>query len=809
MKPFMSHVGDGDDPHPLREPPDIPGFTWVRLIGAGGMGAVYEAWQEQPHRRVAVKVPRAGRLGPELVTRMQLEAELLGRLEHPGIARIYAAGSVNTDDGARQPYLVMELVEGQPVTTYAEGQQLDLRDRLTLFRDIALAVHHAHQQGVVHRDLKPENILVDQQGNPKVVDFGVGWLEAAADRAGSNKAVGTAAYMALEQQAGSKVGVDVRVDVYALGLILYELLTGKFPFEIEGLGRDDIFAATRTQTPVPPGSFDRRCRGDLEAIVAKGMEREREQRYSSAAAVAEDVDHYLARRPVNARNYAPLYVIGLFIRRHRLLFGTGVAVILSILGGSVAAVVGLTRARAAEKQALSAERQAQANLIKALDTIDQFTTFVVEGQLSDIPGAEPVQNQLLNDAVFFYQDLLAENQGDEFIKNYLALALSFKAEFDREQGQFLDAQDALDSRINVLLDLREREPERYVEHTWSLARASMVLARNLDRDGQQAESARRYEECHGYLMEFLERRPNDLDARVETAYLLGNWARILPDVDKQRELYDEALVEWDALRRDFPGDGKIRRGWEWTRQRRDELRDQNLQAAPDDALRGPDRPWLAVEDTAAIRKAVGREVRVRGRIQEVALNRGRDRFTYVNFGRDTKAFFGIIHRNALPRFVNAFGEELLDLPGRDVEMTGVVAIHRDRPELVLNQPAQIRFLDDGSLVEQTPAIIDAADAATIRAHIGRVASLRGEVSAVRKGDTHGVTLVEFVGEGENALVAVIPRDTWRYMQESLGGAPAEVLPGKTVTVEGRIYLYKNQPNIEIKSPEHLRVESAH
>jgi tetratricopeptide (TPR) repeat protein len=803
MRPRVSQLDSGSDSHPLRDPPALPGFTWVRLIGTGGMGAVYEAWQEQPHRRVAVKIPRAGRLGPELISRMHLEAELLGRLEHAGIARIYAAGEVPVKEGIQQPYLVMELVEGEAVTTYADAQQLDLRQRLRLIRDIALAVHYAHQQGVIHRDLKPENILVDKQGIPKVVDFGVGWLEAAAEFVESAKSVGTAAYMAPEQQPGSNLNVDVRADVYALGLVMYELLAGAFPFEIEGLERDDIFAVTREQPPVPLGSHHRLLRGDLEAIIAKSMQRDREHRYSSAAALAEDIERYLAKRPVNARSYAPLYVVGLFMRRHRLLFGTGVAVALSIVAGAVATTIGMARARIAEQQARSAEQQAQANLIKALDTIDQFTTFVVEGQLSDIPGAEPVQNQLLNDAVFFYQDLLAENRDNEVIKNYLALALSFKAEFDREQGEFSDAQDALEYRIETLLSLRAQEPERFLEHTWSLARASMVLARNLDRDGNKAESARRYEECHDYLKAFIARKPDDREARFESAFLLGNWARILPDLDLQRALYEEALEEWDLLLRDYPGNDKVRRGRGWVVERLDELRETNLATSPLSEAERQQEGWVSVHDTGKIRASIGREIRVRGRIQEVALRRGRDQFSYVNFGRDTKAFFGIIHRNALPRFVTVFGDALGELPGRDVEMTGVVAIHRDRPELVLNQPGQIRFLDDQEVVDEVPDKIGATEVDALRRHAGRLAVVYGKVRQVGQAERHGITIVDFASAGQPGLTAVIPRDVWRSVRDALGGDPAEVLVDRDVTISGRIFLYKNDPSIEIYHPSQL------
>ena len=249
-------------------------------------------------------------LGPWVLTprgrhRLEHEAKLLGRLQHPGIARIYEVGVVEGPSGT-QPFLAMELVHGRPLDRYCEEESLNRPERLSRFVEVCGAVHHAHERGIVHRDLKPENILVTENGHPKVVDFGVAFtLSADPPTAGiqTNAAepIGTLAYMSPEQTTGGSRELDTRADVYALGVILYRLLSGRLPLSLERTSIPAALAAIREQSPLPLGSIDRSLRGDLETIAGKALEKDRNRRYASALELARDVERFLRHEPIGAR----------------------------------------------------------------------------------------------------------------------------------------------------------------------------------------------------------------------------------------------------------------------------------------------------------------------------------------------------------------------------------------------------------------------------------------------------------------------------------------------------------------------------
>ncbi|MCX7432204.1 MAG: serine/threonine-protein kinase [Planctomycetia bacterium] len=248
--------------------------TIVRLIDEGGMGRVYEGLQGMPCRAVAVKVIRPGVLPPAAAKRFQHEAQILGRLTHPGICRIYSVGMERLS-GGEVPYFVMEYVEDAlTITGYATQRSLSIRDRVTLFCEACQAVAHGHQKGVIHRDLKPGNILVDSEGRPKIIDFGVarstdGDVALTTMHTDIGQLIGTLSYMAPEQFDGVADDLDVRADVYALGVVLYELLTGSLPYDI---AKRPVYEVARVVKEVEPRSLsivNRSLRGDLDTIVAK------------------------------------------------------------------------------------------------------------------------------------------------------------------------------------------------------------------------------------------------------------------------------------------------------------------------------------------------------------------------------------------------------------------------------------------------------------------------------------------------------------------------------------------------------------
>lgn len=338
-----------------RMPAKLGKYRILSLIGEGGMGSVYEAEQEQPHRRVALKVVKAGCVSTELLRRFELEAETLARLQHPGIAQIYEAGTADEGFGP-QPYFAMEYIHGHTLRDFVGDHAPEIRQRLELMTKVCDAVEHAHQRGIVHRDLKPGNILVDSGGQPKVVDFGVARVtdgDAQISRQTDlGQLVGTLAYMSPEQALGDPLALDTRSDIYALGVILYELLAGRLPYPI-GSNLPEAVHTIQEVDPPPLSSINRSCRGDIETIVAKALEKDKTRRYASASALAEDIRRHLKEEPILAAPASASYLLQKFAKRHKALVSSVALVLLVLAGGIVASSVEAVRARRAERVAVN------------------------------------------------------------------------------------------------------------------------------------------------------------------------------------------------------------------------------------------------------------------------------------------------------------------------------------------------------------------------------------------------------------------------------------------------------------------------
>ncbi len=296
-------------------------YRIVRRIGEGGMGVVYEALQSLPQRRVALKVLAAGRTSRRALARFEREAHILGRLHHPNIAQVFEYGVMDLGAG-EQACLVMELVDGLALHAHAERQALDTRARAALLATLADAVQHAHSRRVIHRDLKPANILVTREGVPKILDFGVARMtdeESGLDRTLAGQLVGTLAYMSPEQVAGDPDEIDARADVYALGVLAWELFTGAPLVDVEERPLAEIVTLIRERSAPAPSSVRRSLSRDVDAICLKALEKDRERRYASAAELAADLRRFLEDEPVTARAPSMLYVLGKQVRRHRAL----------------------------------------------------------------------------------------------------------------------------------------------------------------------------------------------------------------------------------------------------------------------------------------------------------------------------------------------------------------------------------------------------------------------------------------------------------------------------------------------------------
>ena len=290
---------------PLQPGTSLGEFLVLHAIGSGGMGVVYAAQQDRPRRTVAIKVLRRGFRHPEILKRFEREAELLGRLQHQGIARVFA---FHSGDRRVPAHLVMELVTGPPITEYVQARGLGFAARITLMIDVCEAVQHAHDRGVVHRDLKPANVLVSEDGQPKVLDFGIARamrLGVSTLQTAHGQILGTLAFMSPEQLRGAAELVDGRSDVYALGVIFYRLMAGRLPFDVGDLRI--VEAAQRIlNAHVPPlGAFHPDLGGAIELIAARAMSADRAHRYQTAADMAADLRASLEGRQPATVHQAP------------------------------------------------------------------------------------------------------------------------------------------------------------------------------------------------------------------------------------------------------------------------------------------------------------------------------------------------------------------------------------------------------------------------------------------------------------------------------------------------------------------------
>lgn len=351
-------------------PARIGRYTVLGIIGEGGMGTVYEAEQDHPRRSVAVKVIRPGATTPESLARFRREAQLLGSLHHPGIAAIFEAGTAELEFPSgrvrEQPFFAMELVRGLPLTDYLAQHAPGLSDKLELFAKICDAADHAHRAGIIHRDLKPGNVLVDTSADPpapKILDFGVARVEhnnANTLRTDAMQLIGTVPYMSPEQISplpGAEI--DARSDVYSLGVMLYQMLSGSLPHDLSNRSLADAARIVRDEEPRSLSTMNRAYRGDLATIVSRALEKLPERRYQSASQLADDIRRSLRHDPISARPPTTLYQLSKFTRRNRTLVAGVVAAFVALSIGTAVSTALYFRAEEDRAKAVSLAGEAR------------------------------------------------------------------------------------------------------------------------------------------------------------------------------------------------------------------------------------------------------------------------------------------------------------------------------------------------------------------------------------------------------------------------------------------------------------------
>ncbi len=465
-------------------------YRLLEELGSGGMGVVYLAEQVEPvRRRVALKIIKLGMDTHEVVARFEAERQALAVMDHPNIAKVFDAGATETG----RLYFVMELARGMAITDYCDRHKLSTRDRLRLFTAVCQAVQHAHQKGVIHRDLKPSNILVviqDDRAVPKIIDFGI--AKATDHRltqrtlfTEQGQLIGTPEYMSPEQAEMSGLDVDTRTDIYALGVILYELLAGALPFDAQKLrsaGFGEIQriireteppkASTRLSTlketqadiaekrSTDPGSLVKLLRGDLDWITLKAMSKDRTRRYASASELAADIERHLRHEPVLAGPPGAMYRVGKYIRRHKLGVVAAGVVLLAVLAGTAGTTIGFLRAVRAEKKAVdeaaaatkvsdflvdlfrvSDPSEARGNSVTAREILDKGAT-KIDHELEDQPK---IRARLMDTMGTVYRTLGLYKQAQPMLEK--ALELKRKAYGDRS----LSVADTLQN-LGIILD---------------------------------------------------------------------------------------------------------------------------------------------------------------------------------------------------------------------------------------------------------------------------------------------------------------------------------------------------------------------
>ncbi len=573
-------------------------------IGEGGMGSVFLAEQTQPvKRQVALKLIKPGMDSRAVLARFESERQALALMDHPHIAKVLDAG---TTEEAR-PFFVMKLVKGIPLTDYCDQHRLGLPERLTLFRQICSAVQHAHQKGIIHRDLKPTNILVESHDGlpvPKVIDFGLAKATSGLQLTERSlftafgSVAGTPLYMAPEQAVFNALDVDTRADVYALGVILYELLTGSTPIRRETFRQaaiDEMLRLIRELEPptpssristsdtlpsiaatrqIEPAGLGRFVRGDLDWIVMKALAKERNRRYESATALAQDLERFTNHEPVSAGPPTAAYRFRKFARRHRAALATAAGFALLLIAAT-AMSAGLAvwanrervRAMTAEQAARDQQARAQDREKLAIDAVRRYGDVVRETpELKNDAAFARLRGTLLKEPQAFFQKLRNRLQADQETSpeslSRLALANFDLGKLTDEIGHKQDALRAFEESLVIRRELAREHPIDTDFQTGpadSLHRVAVIHM----QAGRPAEARQLLDEAAAIGERLARENPSATGIKRDLAGAYLNIGVLQKDAgrtDEAIESYERSRAMWERLAREDPSSVELRAG---------------------------------------------------------------------------------------------------------------------------------------------------------------------------------------------------------------------------------------------------------
>jgi serine/threonine-protein kinase len=551
-------AGDAPAAGPTVEPPRtrvgyFGDYELLEEIAHGGMGVVYKARQRSLNRTVALKMLRAapGASAADL-GRFRAEAEAIANLDHPNIVPIHEIGEFEG-----RPYFTMKLIEGGSLGERRADLSREQHGLARLMATVARAVHHAHERGILHRDLKPANILLDAKGEPHVTDFGLAKrFHGDAGLTQSGAIVGTPSYMAPEQAAGRTRELTVAADVYSLGAILYELLTGRPPFRADTpLG---TLRQVADEEPFRPRVLNPRVNRELETICLKCLDKDPQRRYASALELAEDLERFLKDLPIRARRPTVLGRTWRWARRHRPAAG-----VLFCLLAVVLALLALNALRAARMREMAMRamheaefqrQRADANFRKARQAVDEMLTRVGESQLADVPQMDPVREQLLENALKYYQEFVEQERHDPDVRQQTAHAYLRMAALEQRLGRAALAEQAYRQAVALYERLAADSPQKPAYQA-DLARAYHHLGALLQSGGRVQEAASAYHRALAVDEKLVQDHPKVADHRRDLARDLTAQGELLAGMGRQAEAtasYQKAVAIQQKLAADFP-----------------------------------------------------------------------------------------------------------------------------------------------------------------------------------------------------------------------------------------------------------------